>query len=432
MILLSYQMLKLSDLNLSLETAKLRNGIKIVNFHRSGAPLAVRCLFFAGSRFDNAEGTSHFLEHMLVAGSKKYPTKDKLASYIENNGGILGAVTGIDNMTINLSLGDPQDISIASEVLKEVIFNPIFEDKTIENERQAIYRELSDRKSNPSKAIGTVNRQLFYQDTILGRSTLGTEDSIKSIKKEDIITYYQNNILTSQMVLVTSGDISIDVIKKEFAFLELLNFVTKTPKKDLEMSQQKRILIEKFNQNDQITFSYAFRTGNILDSTNPVLSIILQALAATRSSRLITRLRYENGLIYGISSWHEQLFDAGTWGFQTSTSKSNFQKVIDIIQNELISTAQDGLSQSELDFVKNKIIKSGRLNLQTSESIVNFHAYKQFIDSEKTWTVQDYTESLEKVGCDLIKTTATKYLNPIKSYLAICGDINEKEISLAK
>ncbi|HPR99861.1 MAG TPA: pitrilysin family protein [Candidatus Woesebacteria bacterium] len=430
--IINLPMLKLSDLNLSLETAKLKNGIKIVNFRRSGAPLAIRCLFFAGSRFDNIEGTSHFLEHLLVAGTKKYPSKNKLASYIENNGGVLGAVTSMDNLAINLSLGDPKDISIASEILKEVIFNPIFKDKTIENERQAIYRELSDRKSNPSKAIGTVNRQLFYQDTILGRSTLGTESSIKNIKKEDIVTYYQNNILTSQMVLVTSGDISIDVIKKEFTFLESLNFSVRTPKNDLAVNQQKRILIEKFNQNDQITFSYAFRTGNISDTTNPTLSIILQALAATRSSRLITRLRYENGLIYGINSWHEQLFDAGTWGFQTSTSKSNFQKVIDIIEKEFYTIIQDGLPESDLNFVKNKIIKSSRLNLQTSESIVGFHAYKQFINSDKPWTIQDYTESLEKVDCGLIKAAAIRYLNPTKSYLAVCGDISEKEINLAK
>jgi len=423
-------MLKLSNLNLSLETAKLKNGIKIVNFRRTGAPLAIRCLFFAGSRFDDIEGTSHFLEHLLVAGTKKFPTKDKLASYIENNGGILSAFTSMDNLTINLSLGDPQDISITSEVLKEVIFNPIFEDKTIENERQAINRELSDQKSNPSKAIGTVNRHLFYQNTILGRSTLGTEDSIKSIKKEDIANYYQKNILTSQIVLVTSGDISIDVIKKEFAFLESLNFITKTPKNDLEISQQKRILIEKFNQNDQITFSYAFRTGNISDTTNPALSIILQALAATRSSRLITRLRYENGLIYGINSWHEQLFDTGTWGFQTSTSKLNFQKVIDIIQNEFISITQDGLSPSELDFVKNKIIKSCRLNLQTSESIVNFHAYRQLMDNDQPWTIEDFTQSIENIDNKFIINTAQKYLSPKKSYLAICGNIGKNEIRL--
>lgn len=425
-------MLKLSDLNVFLETVTLKNGIKIVNFRRSGAPLAIRCLFFAGSRFDDIEGTSHFLEHLLVAGTKKYPSKDKLTSYIENSGGILGAITGMDNLTINLSLGDPKDISVASEVLKEVIFSPTFEGKTIENERQAIYRELSDRKSNPNKVISTVSRQLFYQDTILGRSTLGIEESIENIRKEDILSYYQNNILTGQMVLVASGDISIDVIKSEFAFLEMIRFVIKTPRKDLEINQQKRILVEKFVQNDQITFAYAFRTGNVFDPLNSALSVILQAFASSRSSKLITRLRYENGLVYGINSWRDQLFDGGVWGFQTSTSKPNFQKVIKLIESELTALTEVGLSTQELEFVKNKIIKSGRLNLQTSESIVNFHAYRQFIDSNKPWTVEEYTKDLERVDCDLVKTTAIKYLGPTRSFLAICGDINEKEIDLAK
>lgn len=425
-------MLKLSDLNLSLETVKLKNGIKIINFRRSGAPLAIRCLFFAGSRFDNIEGTSHFLEHLLVAGTKKYPTKDKLATFVENNGGIIDAVTGMDTLDIDLSLGDPQDISVASEALNEAIFNPIFNDKTIENERGSIFRELSNKKSNPTRAIGNVNRRLFFQNTVLDRTTLGTEDSIKSIKKENLLNHYRQNILSGQMVLVTSGNISIDILEKEFKFLGAIKFIPKIPKEDLDINQQKRVLIEKFNQNDQITFSYAFRVGNIFDTLNPALTILLQALADFRSSKLITRLRYENGLIYGIVSWHDQLFDGGIWGFQTSTSKSNFQKVINIIESEFVKLKSDGLTDSELEFVKNKIIKSGQLHLQTSESIVNFHAYKQFIENSVPWTIEDFTKNLENVDNKLILNTVNKYLTPKKSYLAICGDIDEKEITLAK
>ncbi|MBU3935682.1 insulinase family protein [Patescibacteria group bacterium] len=423
-------MLKLSDLNLTLETTELKNGLKIINFRRSGSPLAIRSLFFAGSRFDDIEGTSHFLEHLLVAGTKNYPTKNKLATYIENNGGILEAITSMDTLSVNLSLGNPQDIPIAAKVLKEVIFNPTFNIKIIENERGAIFRELSDQKSNPIKAIGEVSRRLIFQNTILGRSTLGTEDSIKNIKKKDVLSYYQNNILSGQMVLVTSGDIPINILKKEFAFLESIKTVPKIPKGNLEINQQKRVLIEKFNQNDQITFSYAFRVGNIFSPSIPALTILLQALAATRSSKLITKLRYKNGLIYGINAWYNQLFDGGIWGFQTTTSKANFQRVIDIIESEFASLIKSGLSTLELEFIKNKIIKSGRLRLQTSESIVNFHAYRQFVDNSSTWTIDNYTESLKQVDCDLIMATAIKYLNPSKSYLAICGDINEKEINL--
>lgn len=425
-------MLKLSDLNLSLETAKLKNGLKIINFRRSGTPLAIRCLFFAGSRFDDIEGTSHFLEHLLVAGTKKYPSKDKLVTFVENNGGTLGATTGTDTLAINISLGDPKDVSVASEALKEIVFNSTFNPKTIENERGAIYRELSDQKSNPAKTIGRLNRQLFFQGTILDKSTSGTEDSITNITKKDLLSYYQQNILSGQMVLVTSGDISIDILKNEFNFLEPIKLVTKIPQKDLSVNQQNRILIKINNQHDPITFSYAFRVDNIFDISNPALTILLSALATTRSSRLITRLRYENGLIYGINPFHDQFFDGNIWGFQTSTSKSNFQKVINIIESEFALLIKNGLSVQELEFVKNKIIKSSRLRLQTSESIVNFHAYRQFIDDSPPWTIEDYTQSLEKVDCDLIKNTAVKYLNPTKSSLAICGDIEEKEINLAK
>jgi len=424
-------MLKLSDLNLSLETAKLSNGIKIIHFHHVGAPLAVKCLFFAGSRFDDIEGTSHFLEHLLVAGTKKYPTKDKLAAYIENNGGTFNAITSKDTIAINISIGAPQDISIVSEILKEILFNSIFEDKVIETERGSIYRELSDRKSNPSKAIGETSYRLFFQETPLGRSTLGTEDSIKNINRQDILSYYQNDILSGQVVLVTSGDISIDTIKKEFGFLETIKFTQKIPKNTLTTSQKKRVLIEKFTQNDQITFSYGFRVGNIFDVSNPALTLLLQSLAATRSSRLITRLRYENGLIYGINSWYDQLFDAGIWGIQTSTSKQNFQKVINIIESEFTTLTEIGLSDQELRFVKNKVIKSGRLHLQSSESIVNFHAYRQFInDDPGPWTLEKYTSDLEKVNYQQVLDTVHKYLDPNKSYLAICGDINEEQIKL--
>lgn len=424
-------MLKLSDLNLSLETVKLSNGIKIVHFRHGGAPLAIKCLFFAGSRFDNIEGTSHFLEHLLVAGTKKYPTKDKLAAYIENNGGAFNAITGKDTIAINISIGDPHDIPIVSEILKEILFNSIFEDKVIETERGSVYRELSDRKSNPGKAIGEINHRLFFQKTLLGRSTLGTENSIKNIGKQDILNYYQNNILSGQVVLVTSGDISIDTIKKEFGFVETIKFTKKIPKDTLAISQEKRILVEKFTQNDQITFSYGFRVGDIFDVSNPALTLLLQALAATRSSRLITRLRYENGLIYNINSWYDQLFDGGIWGFQTSTSKQNFQKVIDIIESEFTTLMETGLSDQELKFAKNKIIKSGRLHLQSSESIVNFHAYRQFINDDLgPWTLEKYTSDLEKVNYQQVLDTVHKYLDPNKSYLAICGGINEEQIKL--
>ena len=54
----------------------LSNGTELVVLERPGAPVHIQASFFSGSRFNpqGQEGISHFLEHMLVAGTKKFPT----------------------------------------------------------------------------------------------------------------------------------------------------------------------------------------------------------------------------------------------------------------------------------------------------------------------------------------------------------------------
>jgi len=426
-------MLTLNELNVTPELLILPNGIKIVNFKRENAPVSIKCLFAAGSRFDDIEGTAHFLEHLLVAGTKRFPTKDKLAAYIESYGGSFNANTGIETLAINISIGDPKDISIASKILQEMIFNSPFNfnNRIIETERKSILRELDERKLNPSKMIRDVYRRLFFQNTLLGRSTLGTENSIKSITKSNLINFYKKYILSGQVVLVTSGDISIETINKYFSsYLSDIKYSTKLSNKLIDINFNQRLLIEKYKINDQLYLAYGFRTGSIFNKNNSALKIIDQLLGGSRSSVLMQRLRYERGLIYEINTWFDQLSDSGSWVIQTLTSKKHLQEVINIIKEELTQIIKIGLDEDKLSFAKNKIIKSGRLYLQTSEAWVNLHAYRQLNNSNKIWTLEDYIKELEFVDGESIKKTAKVYLKPNKSFLVLCGDIAENEVQL--
>jgi predicted Zn-dependent peptidase len=115
---------------------------------------------------------------------------------------------------------------------------------------------------------------------------------------------------------------------------------------------------------------------------------------------------------------------------QTLTSKKHLQEVINIIKEELTQIIKIGLDEDKLSFAKNKIIKSGRLYLQTSEAWVNLHAYRQLNNSNKIWTLEDYIKELEFVDGESIKKTAKVYLKPNKSFLVLCGDIAENEVQL--
>ena len=84
-------MLTLSDFGVARKEVVLSNGLKLVVFERPNTLVAIRVLTFAGSRFDPADkqGLAHFVEHMAINGTKKFPTKDKIAAYIEEYGVII-------------------------------------------------------------------------------------------------------------------------------------------------------------------------------------------------------------------------------------------------------------------------------------------------------------------------------------------------------
>jgi predicted Zn-dependent peptidase len=114
----------------------------------------------------------------------------------------------------------------------------------------------------------------------------------------------------------------------------------------------------------------------------------------------------------------------GICGIKTSASKEKLQEVINIITAEVRRVIQHGLDDTEIQFAKDKIAKSKRMELQSSSSWVNFHAHPQLL-SQTPWTLIDYLREIEKVSNDDIKRVAEKYFSSDKWYLALCGDITE-------
>ena len=423
-------MTTLKDLGIKPEQVILSNGIQLINFRRIGSPLYIKCMFVAGSRFDHIDGISHFLEHLLVAGTKKFPTKNILSSYIENHGGFFNAQTGLETLSINISLGDPNDINIASEILKEIILNPLFDIKTIETERGSILMEIKNIKTNPSKALYDSFRSLAFQNTPLDHSILGSENSIKKITKKDLLTFYDTYILNGQIILTSSGDISIKKIQRYFGkWLNKINNNQILTTHNINTTSKQKISITKFQQLDYIHLIYGFKVPPVFPKNeDSSLSLIIQSLAGSRSSILMNELRYKNGLVYNINTMTNYLSNSGLWAIKTSTEIKNLPKVIDIINRQFSYINKKGLHNPELELTKNRIIKSARLFLQTSASIVDFHAYRQFFNNNTLWTIEDYLKKIINTNTSSTKKIFNNYISSDNLFLAIHGNIDRKEI----
>lgn len=420
------------SLGASRKETELSNGTKLVVLEKLNAPVHIKAIFFGGQRFDpiGKEGTSHFLEHMLVAGTKNFPSKDKLAAYIEQYGGELGASTANETLKINSIVADPKDLGICTEVMHEMLLEPLFESQTIEMERGAILKELGDKKSNPEKMLWELYFPLFFKGLDKGRSILGSEETIQSITRDDLIRFYNEAITSGRLTLLTCGGVTVDEVK-QFAERDLL-----VPKSeclilptDLPINRDTPILVEQYKGRDQIHIMFGFRTKT-QDSTESIaLNIIAEVLGGGRSSILQRKLRYERGLTYGARAFTLEDSDSGVFLIKTSTSKDKVQEVMDVIGGEIKRIMDEGLTMEEMAFAKMKMVKSLRMELQASSNWVDMYT-----DWERgvggPFGISAYTKGISECTPTLTQGVAQKYFGNDKWYLAMCGDIKEDDIKV--
>src|SRR3989344_1073645 len=425
-------MLKLEELGVRLKETTLSNGCRLILYERPEMPLAINVVFLSGSRFDKngKEGTAHFLEHMITAGSSKFPSKDKLAAYIEQYGGIFGASTSDDTMNIRVSLGDPSDVSKAFDVLHEILLDPFFEEKILETERGSVLREIGETISNPQRLIWEIYDKLFFQGTEIGRPTAGSEDSIPLISKEDVSDFYKNNLVSGMMALVASGGVKLDSLVKEAEGKILLpkseRFILN---KDLPVIRNNPVMIEYDKDADKVYLVFGFRAVGENNVDIYPLRVITNVLGGGRASMLSKKLRYERGLVYTVSAGVHKLSDAGTVWISTSILKEKLQETLDIITEEIRRVIQEGLTEEEVNFSKNKIVKSQRMAMQTSELWAGFNSYAEVV-GPKVITLSDYTKGIEAVTPEDTKKVAQKYFTPNNWYLAMHGNVKENGVKI--
>ena len=390
-------------------------------------------LFLSGSQFDpiGKEGVSHFTEHMTVAGTKRFPTKDTLAIFVENLGGGFGASTGLSIFSISISIVDSEDLTQAVELLNEMLNESLFEPKTIETERGSILRELSSKESDPGKYLWELSRSLYYQDTDCARSTLGSKETIESITRDDLTKFYNDMLTTGRAVIVVSGGIDIDSV---VSVLESTLTIRQSKKyRSFELLPTTRkiaVLIKEYTTNDLIHIDFGFRVCNRYHEDAIPMIFLGQILGGGRASRLTKLLRYEKGYVYGVSARYGGSPNAGIFDVNTKVSKKNLQEVFNIITEELSKLVEGGVSEEELEFVKNRSIKSKKGTMQTSASWVSFHAYDELYESDKKTTLPEYLAKVNVLTTDDIKRVSKKYLNKDSWYLAMCGDTKDNEVSI--
>lgn len=412
---------------------KLKNGSQLAHILMPDASSGTIAAFVrAGNRFDprNYSGLAHFMEHMTLSGTKKYPSAIQLHMALERYGAWYEAFTYPDYVYFTIKFaGDCLEPMI--ENLAERLAHPLFKTEDREETKGNILQELYLNSGNPERKIWDLWGETIWQETLLARKYTGTENSLERINRNSLIDFYKNYYGFNNTVFFYAGCEMVE--KTEKLFSDYFENYNNQAKREFPQIAPRRQNPTKINQSsdEQITFAYGFKTEGLASPDYPILELLQVILGIGWSSRLGKKLFLENGLVYEWLMNYHQLLDNGYLMYQSATQKENFNKVLNIITEEITDIKNNGVKKAEFDKAKSYYQGNLLANTETPMDFVHWYARQELFLPDKVEDLDDRIKKIKMVTKEDIIRVAQKYFTDKNWYLALIGNMKEKEIKIA-
>ncbi|HOZ36963.1 MAG TPA: pitrilysin family protein [bacterium] len=407
----------------------LKNGIKIITHNMPAAHGVTTSIFWGvGSRYEKEKvaGVSHYLEHMFFKGTKNRPEPEDIARSIEGVGGYLNASTSQDH-TIYYNRVPKEHSERALEVLADMMNNSLFDEEALERERGVILEELNMYLDTPIRYIYDLMMNLTFEGNTLGRDILGTRESLKNMRRADLVEYIKNYYQPQKTVVSIAGRVghqkTVRMIEKYFGQIK------KAPqpqyKKVAGEHRGPRILIHN-KKTDQAHLSLSMRSLPYNHKDTPILTLLDTILGGGMSSRLFLNIREKLGLCYYINSSVEAFTDAGVFAVNAGLNTDKIELAIKMIWQELKKMAEVKVTKSELAEAKEYLRGSTRLEIDNTDMLSLWYG-TQGLFSKKIKTPEHKIKELSRVSENDIMKLARKLFAPERLNLAMIGPFEEKQ-----
>ncbi|KAJ9049382.1 hypothetical protein DSO57_1025203 [Entomophthora muscae] len=168
---------------------------------------------------DNVPGLAHFIEHMVIQGSRKYPEAYNFTGFLDSNGGGRSALTGFEETFYFYRVGN-WALEESLDIFVDFFVEPLFNETVALGEGSAIdYEYKLNKKYSPLALIQIladrlncsreVNPHNGNNDTLIAEP-LKRGESIR----EMISSYYRQHYSSNLMSLVISGNEDIETLKR--------------------------------------------------------------------------------------------------------------------------------------------------------------------------------------------------------------------------
>ncbi|HET9455015.1 MAG TPA: pitrilysin family protein [Gemmatimonadaceae bacterium] len=416
------------------ERRALANGVQLVVAPLHKLPLVtVVALVEAGAVCDapGREGVARLTADLLLEGTLT-TSGTELTERFERLGATVESTTDWDGVAVTLT-ALTEHLAPALTLLAEVLRTPSFPEREVERLKAERLAELLQLRAEPrGLADEMFTRVLYGADSRYARPEGGTEESVKSITRDDVRAHYDRWYRPPGLTLLIAGDLSAEnatkLVRRTFEDWQGAKpAVVRTSDAPARSSRALHIVSKPDAPQSEL------RIGNVglpRGHRDYYAAVVTNAvLGGLFSSRINLNLREEHGYTYGAFSafdWRRQagpfVISTAVQSDVTAAAASEVLKEIDRIRAAEVTADELSLATSYLDGVFPIRYETSEAIAGALATLVRYGLPEDYFDT--------YRERIRSVSTADVLRVSREHLHPEALQMLVVGDVSSVRAQL--
>jgi predicted Zn-dependent peptidase len=404
---------------MSVEVTRLPSGLVVVTEtmpHLETASLGV--WVGSGSRDEHPDehGISHLLEHMAFKGTSRRSAR-QIAEEIEAVGGDLNAATSAET-TAYYARVLRADVPLALDVLSDILADPTFEAGELSREQNVIVQEIGASEDTPDDIVFDYLQETAFPKQPLGRSILGTPESVRSFGEAGLRAYLSRNYRAPDMVVAAAGAVDHRAVVREVEhrFISFNGPAAPVPQPAHFGGGGMHIAPRDL---EQVHLTMALEGLPQLDPALYSLQVFTSVLGGGMSSRLFQEVRENRGLCYSIYSFHAPYLDTGMFGLYAGTDEANASELMRVVVDQIATTAAT-ITEAEIARAKAQMKAGLLMALESSRARVEQLA-RQMLIFGRPIPLSEIVAKVEAVTVESAQASGRELIRRSRPAIAVLG-----------
>lgn len=311
----------------------------------------------------NQQGLAHYLEHMLLMGSKRYPQPDNLAEFLKKHGGSHNASTASYRTAFYLEV-ENDALEPAVDRLADAIAEPLLDPVNADRERHAVNAELTMARSRDGLRMAQVGAETLnpeHPGSLFSGGNLETlKDKPDSNLHEALKGFYHRYYSANLMKAVIYSSKPLEELQKiaanTFGRVENRNATVPDITVPVVTNKQKGIIIHYVPAQPRKQLKIEFRIENNSDKFRSKTDTLIAYLIGNRSKNTLSDWLQSHGLADSIDAGADPVIDRNGGVFSLSVSltdkgQANRDEVIAAVFSYLNKLRSEGIDKRYFDEV---------------------------------------------------------------------------------